>query len=385
MALSRCYRRSAKADVAAISDNRGGLPVSQTEIAAVLNDFVRRGVLEETEDGYQPILPIFKKWLVEVGVSRLISDAVTEELAAAAQVVEDKAFVTSAETIALSLKWPTYRGRHVGSDAIRNWLQQVPTNREQRLLFKILLSARFIGEEEIREKLKGVHSLVRGYLPEFVMRSLSDRRKDVVITYVDGQGKSGQSFSSSYAEENRLWTGSIISPSDFSARYVDYVEANGSVSVIVIVDDIAATGRSLSSNIKKFVEENSSTLGHAAPVLVVVTLFATAEADQSIRRAFSKLDYTKIDFRAAEILGADAFAFPEGTGVFSTVDEKEQAKALVRDLGSRIYKQNPLGYGDLGLVVVFPTTVPNNTLPIIHSFSKAGQEKWQPLFERVIN
>ena len=90
-----------------------------------------------------------------------------------------------------------------------------------------------------------------------------------------------------------------------------------------------------------------------------------------------------IDFRCCEILGRESIAFPDDRSSWGSREEFERAKALCIDLGSRIYKQNPLGYGGMGLLIVLPTTVPNNTLPILHSYARANSEEpWIPLFLR---
>lgn len=383
VALARCYRKKLNPDLNNIGDSRGGLQLSQSEMTAVLKDFVRRGVLSEVDGAYEPVLPIFKRWLMEVGINRLIADSVTEELAAEAQRAEDAAHVGSQEIATLSAKWPTYRGRHVGTDDIRAWLEQVETNKQQRLLFRILQSVRFLSEVEIRQKLKAAHFTTRTYMPEYISRSKSDRRKDVVVTYVDGQGKSGQQYASLYADENRISTEAIIGPERFASDLDDYKKEHGLVNVVVVVDDIAATGRSLFGNVKKMLEVNAAIFNESGPALVATCLLATREAEQFIRRGFGKLAHSKIDFRAGELL-ADATAFVGERGIFDTVDEMEAAKSLTRDLGARIYKDNPLGYGDLGLLIVFPTTVPNNSLPILHSMSKSSSKKWFPLFPRVV-
>ena len=71
--------------------------------------------------------------------------------------------------------------------------------------------------------------------------------------------------------------------------------------------------------------------------------------------------------------------------IWDTQEEKERAKAFVADLGARVYKSQPLGFGGQGIMLVFPNTVPNNTLPILHSASKSGQKPWRPLFPRPTN
>jgi hypothetical protein len=67
------------------------------------------------------------------------------------------------------------------------------------------------------------------------------------------------------------------------------------------------------------------------------------------------------DFRAGELLSDKAFAFSEESGLWKNADDRERAKALATDFGARIYRSQPLGFGGLGLLMVFPTTVPSNT------------------------
>jgi hypothetical protein len=83
------------------------------------------------------------------------------------------------------------------------------------LLFKLLQNVRFVGEVEIREKLRTVHSFVRPLLPTHVATRRSVRRMDVAVTYVDGEGKSGQYYASRYAEENAIDSRAIFGPKNF--------------------------------------------------------------------------------------------------------------------------------------------------------------------------
>ena len=105
----------------------------------------------------------------------------------------------------------------------------------------------------------------------------------------------------------------------------------------------------------------------------VVTLVATGVAQANILDNLQKIEGVDLDFRSCEILSDDK-------------EKKERAKALCVNLGGRIYKQIPLGFGNLGLLVVFSTTVPNNSLPILHSFARTGSgQEWKPLFPRVVS
>jgi hypothetical protein len=49
---------------------------------------------------------------------------------------------------------------------------------------------KFVGESEIRERCKSMYLQISKQLREFVRYSLIDRRTDVLLTYLDGHGKS---------------------------------------------------------------------------------------------------------------------------------------------------------------------------------------------------
>jgi hypothetical protein len=120
--------------------------------------------------------------------------------------------------------------------------------------------------------------------------------------------------------------------------------------------------------------------------LRVLTLVATETAQSKILASIGKIGGIDIDFRSCEILPPEAFAFPTNAAVWKSAEEEARARALCNDLGIRIYPRNPLGYGGMGLLVVFPTTVPNNSLPILHTRSRtSSHHRWAPLFPRITN
>jgi hypothetical protein len=312
-------------------------------------------------------------------------DTVSEELASVVQAQEDAAFVRSEEVAELVQKWPTYQGRHVGSDEVRTWYQQIDGFRNQRLLFRLLQGLRVLSEAELREKSRTVYAQLRRQLREFVMRSLADRRTDVLISYLDGHGKSGEYFASLLAEENRIAVSNICSQDKVIARLDTAADAGKPISAVVIVDDIAATGRTLADSVADFAVYTAPAFQRSDTKLLSCALYATRSAVDLILNRLNSLELTHVDFRAGEVLGAGASAFGDESTLWSSSDERDRARALVTELGARIYRNQPLGFGGLGLLVVFPTTVPNNSLPILHSSSKGSAKRWVPLFPRPTN
>lgn len=384
VALARCLRHAQQPILERIAASKTSALLADAEIQAVLLDFVRRGVLTEVSQVFGFALPIFRLWLTDVGVSQLFADALHEELANNVLSEENKALIKSEEVAALAESWPTYRGMHIGTDEIRAWYQQVESLRDQRVLFELLKRTKVFSEAHIRERLRNAHDFIRASLPEFIIRRRSDRRKDVLVTYIDGEGKSGASYASTYAEENRISADCVCSRSNFRERFKKSVEAGDNPVAVVVIDDIAATGRSLAGYASAFFDVEKDLLSGVK--VRILTLVATEAAQSKLLAKLAKIGDIDIDFRSCEILPPESYAFPDDASVWRSEEEAARAKALCLDLGVRIYPNAPLGYGDLALLVVFPTTVPNNSLPILHSESRTSSaNRWKPLFLRVTN
>jgi hypothetical protein len=307
-------------------------------------------------------------------------------LANAVIALENAAIVQSKEVVLLSKQWPTYRGKHIGTDEIKAWYQQVQSVRDQRILFDLLKRTRVLSEAFIHERLKTAHTMLRRAvkLPEFIIRKAGDRRRDILLVYVDGEGKSGPAYASLYAEENGIAAECVMSDENFQTQFAEHCRQHGRPALIVIMDDIAATGTSLAGNLQRFTGEFAAEL-RSIPVRAV-TLVATQTGQNRILQAISRIEGVDIDFRNCEMLTKESFAFPTEGQVWSSDEEEARAKALCVDLGSKIYHKNPLGFGNMGLLVVFPTTVPNNSLPILHSYARPGSGlSWVSLFPKITN
>jgi hypothetical protein len=383
--LARCARKHLPLKQENLLDKKNNTSLSNGEIVATLNEFVWRRVLIEADGEYKFFLPIFERWLTQDGLAIVQPDAVSEELAASVQADEDAAFVRSDEIVALVKPWSTYQGRHIGTDDVRAWYEQVDGHREQRLLFKLLLGIKFVSDAEMREKASSAFVQLSKQLDEFVRHSLADRRTDVLLTYLDGHGKSGEYITSLFAEVNKISVSQICSQIDVGARLIAAVQKGNPISAVIIVDDIAGTGRTLASSVGKFVAGTQVPLRMGNTKILTCALYATRAATEYALASCRAIEHVECVFRAGEVLSQKSFAFSDESPLWANQDERERARALATDLGSRIYRSQPLGFGGMGLLIVFPTTIPNNTLPILHSSSKSGLKPWRPLFPRPTN
>ncbi|MBB2199740.1 ATP-binding protein [Gluconacetobacter sp. 1c LMG 22058] len=382
VALGQTKRSSVKLTFDNIITNLRNLSIQSTEVPPILNDFVRRDILRERSSEYSFVLPLFEEWLVQRGVGKLISDTFGDEMAEALRKLEDEAFVSANEIANTISSWPPYRGKERGVGDIQAWLEQRESLLDRRILFKLVQSLRFVREEEIRDKLRVAHNIVKQHMTAFTPENRSQRRFDIAVTYVDGVGKSGAKIAEKYAEANLISSTCVVEQASIAGS-IGTLERGRSQPVrgIVIIDDIAATGESLAQNLENFLTRNIDFLILRKLPVVVIALLATEAADQAVRAVMTKWSGISIDFRVCEYLREDSFAFSERSLIWKDSDERDRAKALVSEIGRVVCKPAPLGFGNLALLLAFTDTVPNNTLPVIH----ASGTGWRALLERPKN
>ncbi len=379
--LARAKRLGLKSTADNIVAHIHSAQLRDTEVLPILTDFCRRKILVETDQGYRFLIPFFERWLINQGFNHIISDQLGDELLEKRQQEEDAAYVQDAEINELAYRFSTYRGLAVTPHLIRVWLSQVDNHKEQRVLFKLLRRLRFFSDSEIRAAFKELHDKIRLKIPVYIRTSKAQRRKDVLVTYVDGPGKSGAQFCSLYAEENLISTSCIKEISEINSWSEKGKPLPEGINTIVIVDDFIGTGRTLVDGITMFYEKNKSLIIQSNVSVFVVVIAATSKGELLVRQKLSDLD-SEADLQIHEFVGDDLFAFSENSRIWDDKSELFFAKDLCQRLGVKIDKQRPLGYGGEGLLVVFSRNCPNNTLPIIHSRGR-GENSWNPLFERV--
>jgi len=339
--------------------------------------------MQEQAGEVQLTLPIFQHWLAEIGVTKLISSTLADELEKELQRAEDEAFVKAGELEKLAKNWPLYRGREITSEAVRAWLDQAMQAQEQRLLFTVLQHVRFVSTPQIVEKVVNAHdAVVNRLVPRKLRESKLERRRDLWITYVDGPGKSGSQYARTYAKENGILLDCVQEPGRLGKRLAGRQDGTEELpGAIVIVDDLIATGQSLSGRLEGFAGENADLLTRYKIPLIVVALYATQEGQEVLERLVKRLAPIQVILCITEVLGSDAFAFPAGgVGFWCNESERDRARALCTRLGTGLYK-HALGFGGQGLLLVFPDTCPNNSLPILFA-GRAGANAWNPLFPR---
>jgi hypothetical protein len=363
-----------------VAQEIAGTKLKSAEVGPLVEDFCRRDIMEESGGVITTSLPIFQRWLVEVGVTKLISSTLADDLEVELQKAREIAYVTSTEVQKLAKSWPLYRGREVTGESIRAWLDQVSQPEEQRLLFNILEHLRFVTTAQIGEYVRTAHkSVVARAIPPWQSEIKFEKRRDIVVTYLGAPGKSGAAYARIYAKENGILLDSVWEPEKVVRRIAGGTDRP---NALVVVDDFAGTGRTVGESVDYFLSnELAEGLRSRAIPMFIVLLFATKEAEEKIESVLNKHAGIAAQIYVCNNLTDEFRAFPEGhLGFWMSENERDRAKALCVRIGSVLFKE-ALGVGGQAILIAFPETCPNNNLPIIFA-SGSGKMNWNPLLPR---
>ena len=356
----------------------GGLRVE--EMVRELDDFCRRGVFKEDGGKYVPTVELFGRWLQDGGFALLVDGHLGDELEEKRQEVEDTAYIQSNEVVELVSKWPLYRGNALTEDRIRAWVNQVESNVERRLLFKLLENLRFVSEPQVNEAFENVYRRIVDRLPVFTQRKRSQRRGDILVTFMDGAAKSGAQYASQFAKSNFILQRNVVPPERLSSTFKKAAKEGHDIAAVIIVDDMLGTGNSLKENMETHdtVMKNLE-IGLSVPLFLCV-FCATVEGESKVRNYLNRA-FNDSDLYVYETLDDSHYAFGDDLGFWDSTSQKSKAKSLLTDLGVKVDRKRPFGYSDQGLLLTFYRNCPNNSLPILHGNGR-GASSWNPIFPR---
>lgn len=381
VAVGRALRNNDRS-VTAVIKNLGGVRLQEHEGTPLLDDFMRRDIFRERKGEIHCSVPLFEKWLIEVGVTSLITSTLADDLELEIQRAEDAAFVSASEIQKLADSWPLYRSQIIGPESIRAWLEQVTSFQEQRLLFKVLQNIQFIRSTDIEHKLKTAHSqFVLPRVGALQIEKRTDKRRDVWLTYLGGPGKSGVQYARMYAKANSISTKFIVEPSSIERRLRDPDPDFIKPKAILVIDDVVGSGKTISDGVAALAEQCGALLTNLSIPVLTVVMISTEEGERKILSTIKATKFLEMDLYICEYVSPKSYAFPaKEVGPWDSPEERERAKALCLRLGTGIYK-DPLGYSSQGLLLVMPDTCPNNSLPILYK-TKQGTPNWRALFLR---
>lgn len=273
-----------------------------------------------------------------------------------------------------------YLGRQVDVAQVKQWLKQFDDDVRIELAFlllKRLAEVGFINEGTKSEKYRIIEEQVAAHRRTLggAWKIFRARKTNLCVSYVDSEVKSGGGAARELGK--RLLAGKTVA----THQSADWMRNNAEDDpIFLIVDDFIATGKTMEKGLTKFRESVGLELFDSYAEeerIICCTQFAFPESIEFLRKRFPK-----IIIQAATLLDDRVKALSEQADIFENEDEQRFAKDMLLQLGRELVPQHPLGFGELGALLVFHDTIPNNTLPIFWSNGTVNEKPWRPLFPR---
>lgn len=245
-------------------------------------------------------------------------------------------------------------------------------------MFKILLNIRFYSDYQVKVKLREIYQYIRRSITEAgnvrIVKGKEHTRKDILVSYLeDSPAKSGAEYAKLFADENKIFHKNVM-PAD---KLEKYITNNSDVHSIIFVDDFIGLGGSAQQNFINLNDNFPSLFTNSNIQFYFGVICGFQDAKQKLINRL-KRHQIEINIQICDLLDESDKVFEDSSKVYNLPLERHLARTICYDFGSQIVKQNVLGYGDCQAIVVFPRTIPNNSLPILW----ANSNSWRPLFER---
>lgn len=356
----------------------------------------KRGVLSDRngdgDDDQVISLQIFREWLGENARSKLIpiwmshreqerTVLIDNTTPAALLEVADAAFPVSEDDLLAVAQKLTYCGKQKDVAEIKQWLRQFDDDTRIEtayLLLRRISEQGFITEGMRANMLAKVDEMIvarRVATGNGTWTIVKNRRTNLAIGYLDVDHKSGATMARDM--KTRMQAGKCASASDLDTWMRANADKEGFVA---IVDDFAGTGQTLVGGLKKARMKVSAEHWEryvSEGRLCLFLMYAFPDAIEAV-----KAEFPGIPVLVAHVFGDELRACNEEASIFETPGERAFAQDILQQIGRELSPSYPLGHGDMGALVVFYNTTPNNTLPIFWSGGTVQERPWKPLFPR---
>lgn len=250
------------------------------------------------------------------------------------------------------------RRLNIEKERLSKWLDNYHIE-EQKYALKILEKLKIVSNEELKDICEKLYKKI---LEEHNL-------KDLIFVSIGGEAKSNMYISYHFRLFNEIPEEKFINQLDPKLNEVRD-------KTIIYLDDISSTGKQLCDDWKNFTKKLKKEFFDTNN-FIFTPLFLTIKAKQKIEE---KTKFQVI-FLEENLLTEKNNVLSEEAKIFES-EELRKATEIFSKYGEKLYLKGPLGYGNSGLLLVFPYNTPNNTLPVIWGKSYDINFKWTPLFPR---
>ena len=365
LALGEHANKNGWFDASALIERASRGPWSRHELEAELADLDRRGVVVRGGKGEVACRPpLLGEWLREYGRSEMFLGPSDPEAWEKVQRALEDSRISAAEIQRVAEGIGSYRGRPVGVDDIRNWIEQFGGPLEQRLAFVVLEHMKFYSQADVRARFETAHRWLLKRL------SLPNIEAGLLVSHLDGGLKSGGSLARQYCQENGI-IACACGRGDLATRL-----RAGSVKAVVFVDDLIGSGESVVRGLGSL-EKEVPEVSQLEAGLFLIAVCGTTLGQKRIESSGPALEQ-RLHTYFGDILGPEEEVLSEASRFFTESGPRQQARELFGEFGKQLNRKAPFGFRDCGLAVAFDHTCPNNSLPVLW----AGSADWRAMFPR---
>lgn len=389
IALSKSDSDAARyADIRSIFQQPEVHHLETAELEYRLNELADRHVIERdtiSPNRFRIKVNLFESWLKSGGAHQIRQGFGQYEYT----IRPLKEYALFPEEIIQIAEGLVYRGENIDRILVETWLRQFGDEYNQRLAYKVLCRLKETGFYSVEKFNHALETLFKKAVASVNgWAQVVDKRliRNVLVCFVDPVGKSGATIVTEFRRVNQIYNrlcGSLEEIAEILGGRSDlsqYINRERRW-LLFMVDDFIGTGRQGSEYLIKAIETldqkapNWESLCH--PFYSLVCGFE--DAAESIELASGN----RVQAIIADPLEDKDRAFSPRAGIFLDDRERNIAKSLFSKIGMSLEKKHPLGYGASEALIVFPNSIPNNTLPVFYKQGHYEGRLWTPLFLRV--
>ncbi|MBX9939063.1 MAG: hypothetical protein K2Y32_07400 [Candidatus Obscuribacterales bacterium] len=268
-------------------------------------------------------------------------------------------------------KWDgfEYRGSKVTEDSVLAWLFQFARQDRPYMLRLLQLVATF-SAAKMRDEMSKLYRLIAG--------KLGKKDPQLLLCAFGSPAKSGSTCARMFKQEQP----GRIDDAHISDIKEHLKNSGMQYDALVFVDDTIGSGanvETLVANLKE--QELDAELKRRSISIYLCSVVALRDGLEVAQRACAKFACQ------AEVLSLYEFrkCFDAGIGIFQGDNDRLKAMSIANEFGLKLRQEDPLGFNDSQMVVVFHDNSPDNTLPVLNALpnQRSKTKSWIPLFPRI--
>lgn len=371
-----------------------------TDVIDARKELVQRGVIEEItaaeEVGYRPVVPIFGEFLrrhphsvvysqYQYYMKLLMTSSIAPSRTAPVLYQGEDFPVSEDDLVSVSSKL-IYRNEPVDAMRIKRWLRQFGDDAAIELAFRLLKSLKeryYFDQFRIGLALDDAFKTIDLVLQQHKTKQdiVAKRITNVIVSYGGESGKSGAEVA------RRFKTLKGFARCCHVDEAIDIVARLESDKMrryfVVIVDDFVGSGGTalkqlltVSNRLRQ--DERLHAWARGQGRIMFIPLWAFRSGIDLIKSDLGDI----ISVYSPGLLDDDDRAFSPRSRIFANEKERQYAESVFFRVGQQLIRDHPLGWNNCQSLVVFDSTVPNNTLSALWAGGLVDERHWQPLFSR---